>query len=439
MMDWFRRRKELQPALLPQVRDQLREFIYLDTVSVYSLLASRTGAIPEEAKASAEGSVDVDASGKASKNLLVLQGEASVGASYRRSTGSEILSKFNVQASFKQLVDLETDRLYLCGGSIGDKGPLTAVQLAAQSQQLARDRLLLAEDELARGKLVEVDVELDVEPLYRMMTVFSGMMGMLSSSPEMFENSLSGQLEQGRAVEVALRSLLGGLVPIRARVPDYVGITVGGAFSLIHKDLLAPAERHEAHPVNVVGVAEESLFWKDLRRVLFSGGRYRVLARLAAHGLQESWNPLKLAHVLETFAPDLGATMNELSLQALESTPKAKADKAPAFMQAPLRALLEVLKGKYPVAEAALESATAVVQRYERVPFSLETWRPSSKEVADTLLGTGGSVSANELATLRSEVLAKVEGRDRALGSQKGGEHRGSERFLDCEIVAMYW
>ena len=71
------------------------------------------------------------------------------------------------------------------------------------------------------------------------------------------------------------------------------------------------------YPLYVVGVAEHSLFWKDIRRVLFSDARFRVLCRVAQGGLQNSWSPVKLAHVLRSVAPDLADRIDALGSGAL--------------------------------------------------------------------------------------------------------------------------
>ena len=75
---------------------------------------------------------------------------------------------------------------------------------------------------------------------------------------------------------------------------------------LVHRRVLNQLSEDDTlqrRPVYIVGVAEQSLFWKDIRRVLFSGSRFRVLCRVAQDGIQESWTPVKLAHVLDAVLP----------------------------------------------------------------------------------------------------------------------------------------
>ena len=60
----------------------------------------------------------------------------------------------------------------------------------------------------------------------------------------------------------------------------------------------------EAYPAFLVGVAQSDLFWKDIRRVLFSQARYTVFCRLATSGLTDRWGPVKMADVFSGITSD---------------------------------------------------------------------------------------------------------------------------------------
>jgi hypothetical protein len=59
----------------------------------------------------------------------------------------------------------------------------------------------------------------------------------------------------------------------------------------------------------VVALAEAPLFWKDIRRVLFSGSRYSLLCRIGRDGLHDDWTPVKLVDVVRGFAPEVADQM----------------------------------------------------------------------------------------------------------------------------------
>jgi hypothetical protein len=70
--------------------------------------------------------------------------------------------------------------------------------------------------------------------------------------------------------------LLVGLVPLRASAVDYQHATIAGRELIVHRTLLEqllPEPELVVRPLQVVGVAEEGLFWRDRRRVLFSRAR----------------------------------------------------------------------------------------------------------------------------------------------------------------------
>jgi hypothetical protein len=63
----------------------------------------------------------------------------------------------------------------------------------------------------------------------------------------------------------------------------------------------------------VVGVAEQALFWKDIRRVLFAKQRFRALCRVGRGDVSKSWVPLKLQEVLSSMFPELGEEIERFS------------------------------------------------------------------------------------------------------------------------------
>src|SRR4029077_13078430 len=65
--------------------------------------------------------------------------------------------------------------------------------------------------------------------------------------------------------------------------------------------------------LTLVGVASRELFWKDLRRVVFSGARYTVFCRVGRSGIQRSWNPVKLAEAMQDIVPQMGDQIQQLA------------------------------------------------------------------------------------------------------------------------------
>ena len=165
-------------------------------------------------------------------------------------------------------------------------------------------------EQLGRGHLVELEVELEAEPIYKNTAIISTMMELMQESPELQGVMSLGERSQLESFARILERLLAGLVPVRAKAVDYCVVQAEARRFLVHRavaDQLTERAGFEAAPLTLVGVAEETLFWKDIRRVLFSDSRYRILSRITRSGIQESWTPVKLAHVLAEVSPELGA------------------------------------------------------------------------------------------------------------------------------------
>src|SRR5699024_5959591 len=54
-------------------------------------------------------------------------------------------------------------------------------------------------------------------------------------------------------------------------------------------------------------------YWKDIRRVLFSSGQFKLLCRVTRPGLHETWTPVKVAHLFGDIAPSLVEQIDTLS------------------------------------------------------------------------------------------------------------------------------
>jgi len=103
----------------------------------------------------------------------------------------------------------------------------------------------------------------------------------IQDDPAAFGVQDVGELAQVRLVSRMVEKVLAGLVPVRGRALNYQVVEVDSEEWLLHTGLIAQLQpRPAATSVFLVGVAQQGLFWKDVRRVLFSGSSYRVLARL---------------------------------------------------------------------------------------------------------------------------------------------------------------
>lgn len=293
-------------------KSELREFVYLDEVSVYSLIASRLGPIAAEFTETETVSLQ----GEVGSSLGAGLGFAKAGVNSRvldiHSQGSQVLRRSIVQTTFKELYELEMESLAMRPMSKDLKPPVirSLDDFKAASADLANDGWIVDPDYLTRGQLLEVEVQLEADAIFRVSEVFSAISEIIEESPETFGLDSYVDLNQMKSIERIFGKLLVGLVPIRGRAMDYVVAEFGEKVWIVHRkilDELTNVEMPQALPLYVVGVAEHSLFWKDIRRILFSKARFRALCRMAQDGLQDSWTPVKLAHVLESVMPGLAS------------------------------------------------------------------------------------------------------------------------------------
>lgn len=89
-----------------------REFIYLDEVSVYSLLASRLGSIPEQLTKSASEALQSEINSEIGVNYGLKAGVGSKLAT-TSTAATQVVRKSMVQGAFKELVDVEHGKLAL--------------------------------------------------------------------------------------------------------------------------------------------------------------------------------------------------------------------------------------------------------------------------------------------------------------------------------------
>ena len=254
-----------------------REFVYLDEVSVLSILASRTGRIATESTESQTSSQSNELASSLGVGFSATKADVGTKVQSGQVEGAQVSRKAIIQSNFKELYDIEHSALALHRANADS---LPAVDSIIGVEKLLGTNeatgLLVDPGTLLRGDLLEVEVDLEADPIFRMATIIRTFVGLMEDNEELLRNAAPAQLPEIRSVARLLDNLLAGLVPIRGRLVDYLWMRIHNHEVLVHRSLLnqLPADAmHQAHPVFLVGVAQSDLFWKDIRRVLFSGAR----------------------------------------------------------------------------------------------------------------------------------------------------------------------
>lgn len=450
---WFRRwrhRRRWKRAERNQ-EGPLREFVYLDEVSVYSLVASQVGLIVTELTETQATSLQSEVSAAVGASAPFAKAEVGSKVQTGETQSSQVLRKAIIQTTFKQLHETATRsgalRLGVADADMPAVETLETVKRLGQDDP--RSSWVVDPGRLRRGDLLEMEVQLEAEPIFQADAVISGVLELIQDDPAAFGVRDLGELGQVRLVSRMVEKMLAGLVPVRGRAANYEAVELDGAEWLVHTALTAQlAERPaKVRPLFLVGVAQQALFWKDVRRVLFSGSSYRVLARLTRSGLQPSWTPVKLVDVLRDVIPDFADAMDTLNRGVLPAMSSAIAsgenDSAHRVHRATVAyASFLADRASIEVSEDELRQAGLLDTGFKDSDRSVRDWRAMLAPVTDYIeQRTGGEVDRELAADYRVAAVTQAGLLDPtpSAASIDSAPPVADERFLDSEIVAVYW
>lgn len=301
------KRKNKAPAeVRPHEPQPLREFVYLDEVSLRSLLSSQQGEITDATSQQVADSLVGEVGTKTSADAQVLKGELTSRFQTTNSSTLQTSRKATVQSWFREFHAMRGLRLIT-----PPQAPVVAVREFRDLAGADDKSISLLATDLRRGDLVEFRVQLAADPVFRLGTMVTEFAGMADDYPDMFGagNNLA-QLQEFLRVNKILQRLLAGLIPVRAVALDYAVIKIGDDEYVVHKDAVANLAL-EQRSLEIVGVTEHMAYWKDIRRVLFSEAEFTLLCRVARSGLNDSWTPVKLAEMFRDLTPDLVDQINQ--------------------------------------------------------------------------------------------------------------------------------
>ena len=262
-----------------EYKSELREFVYLDRDSVVSLLASIEGTIKQErieqigsrSTDRVAGGLNASISGVGAKveGEHVEMGENS----------SEVVHNYAIQSLFDQLDQHRRHDEDV--GLIGSDGQ-KEVDVS----------------EIARGKILRVEVDLETHYLYRFYKV---MMYLQENIPEAVGPEEEDVLE-------LIESMFGTEIPVSGRVLDYH----------VKDGRIQSGEPDDSggEPIHIVGQLNALKLWQDIPDALFDGEKYTIFCRVQETYEEESWHPLSLAQKLETVSPPLAQILTQFMERA---------------------------------------------------------------------------------------------------------------------------
>jgi hypothetical protein len=438
----WKRKKSLSHTLNePLSRPPIREFVYLDEISLKSLLVSQQGTLLTETTINESIVEQAEMSNKlvlAPKNVGF-----EMGSRYQATgtAGSQTLRKSVAQSQFKELLELENLQILFSDTSKAPKAK------SVNNLTDEANRQALSAGRLRRGELIEVEVELSADPIYRFSATMSELSDLAEKYPEMVgAPGAADVLGQMGPVNRVLQQLLVGLVPIRARCTNLSAVEIDGEAYVIRTEA-ATAVDHPLIPIDVVGVTELHHFWKDARRVLFSGSKFKMLCRVSKDGLQDSWNAVKGAEVLSEILPTFPAMLEKVGRTeyavpedsrevvqrtALKHALIAVANRLNDGRGMPLSSGRQVwLESLIEAQLTKVGTASGQKKAFDAVMDQVEEWNSIQ-------------LSPDERHRLRSEAR-KESGLEYSMlnvmttAVPTKQRPAGNEKLMDVEIVAIYW
>jgi hypothetical protein len=309
---WRRKRKEL--------RDRHREFIYLDEVSVVSLLAALRGEIKQSVTDTLTQTDETAVSTSVSGPKGILRAESRAGST--QSSAREVVRRAVIQSTFRDLWRSDVGVLLHDTDSKSSTRRIklsTIPELKRELKSLRRDKLTVELARIERGSIIEMDVRLAADDFFKIVTIGSNLLDLVGGKEALFGVAVS-DLEQATPIIEVLKELSVGLVPVRGVSTSHCVIELDGVAFVVAKNVLASNGEllASARELELVGFTEVGSYWRDLRRTLFSGSTYTAYARIEKGADGQSWNPIKIADLFEEFAPGLGDNITT-SLQELRA------------------------------------------------------------------------------------------------------------------------
>lgn len=451
---WYRRRRRRRAF---KKHPDLREFVYLDEVSVFSLIASQLGPVATEFTTTEANSLQGETSGSVGANLGIKKAEAKARVQAEQTHLSQVVRRSIIQNTFSDLRDHVTSRdlaLSTETPRLGAEKGFSASTFDELERKVPHG--LVNEELVRRGQLIEVDVELEADPIFKVNTAVSSVLEIIQESPQVFGDEAIVSMADARAMQKIIDRLLTGLVPIRGRLLDYCVLELHGEQRIVRRevaDVLDLSAGAAVHPIYLVGVASESLFWKDVRLVLFSKARHRVLCRLRHDGLQDRWTASKLVEVLASTFPELGDQLDEAIDAALVALDAATgqtvaADEREGRVRNALGLYGQTIAAQFGH-ELGPEDLTGLgLPRREDVARfgDLAGRRFAFNSIAESVATRFGlDLTDTDLASLRSAALVEA-GLDltgamvpTSAQSTLTGHGGGPEMFMEADFVAIYW
>lgn len=434
MAIWNRKRNE--------PRDRHREFIYLDEVSVVSLLAGLQGEIKEAVTDTLSRTEDHSLGGTIGAAKAGASVESRLGAS--RTSTNEVVRRAVIQSTFRDLWRRDVGVLLhnISGIKRRSRKPIHSYRdLENALRRLKKAKLAVPLSDIHRGDIVEMDVKIEADQFFKIITMGTTILDLMNGREDLFGISDADVREVAPMIEV-LRELLVGLVPMRGLATSHSVIEVAGERVVIATELLGNEVRGGARPLELVGFAESDSFWRDLRRTLFSGSTFTVYARAEGPVLSSPWSPIKIANLLESLSPDLRDQVmlppQQLDLGNTQSVETPEARATAQFQLDNFAVALQTASGTTPDSTAVNEAVATAIPALASAT-TIEERRRAFEPVAQAVAGE--DADRDLLLRIRSDWIDRLPAPAQIHSPvpRQQPDSGVSPIQLEVGFVALYW
>jgi hypothetical protein len=424
----------------------LREFVYLDEVSVYSLISSQIGSVAEQYTTKQMDTMSSELS--SSMGVVVpTVANAAVGSKLSASNTSErqVLRKSTIQGTYRELREAILQKrllLPLRGITLNEVG--SANSPSDLMREYVRAGVALDEGALVRGGAIELSVRLEPDDTFSAMTLIDTLR-LFEKFADTRDPAVKEGFQTATSLGEILRSMLTGLVPLRGFSLDYSLVAHEGQRWIVQNEAVEQSGiKVRATPLIVTTVADQTLFWKDVRRLLFGGSSYTVMGRISSNGLVDSWSPVKLNNVLRRYVPDIADQLDSLGPLIGTLNLDSQRGQAPPGREQLRMALTRFAaslgeSSPVPAPDNLDQSIDVAVETVMVNPLTPDEWRPAFADLMRRLpVEWAESLDPNAAAVLRQECI------DQAAATNSAAilpvtTHRPPAAVLDVELIAVHW
>jgi hypothetical protein len=436
-MKWFTRRRQDKRALPTGVEGRLTEFVYLDETSVTSLISSLKGPLIETQTESRTEELLAEIGATQGFNIPGLyQASASGKVGGQLGTSKSVQRRANIQTAFSELELALSEQYPLRNASVPPawrEGPHEVLERAIS------ERLAVRASDLYRGRPIALDVELGIDESYAILALVETF-NEFAKEPDLLGRPAVEAYQPAQAVGRVLRMMMAGLVPVECRLPsttvvEWEGVEYVMAESLAR--LMGPNAKKSS--LKLVAICEEASFWKDIRRVAFERGRYRVTARVARGGLQTAWSPIKMSDVVREFSPEVAGQLSNLPSMMAEAL--RAGGSSGTSVSSGNEKILRFAEKLAEIRGRSLEGELlAHVLRLGVGPARFDSpdqWRPVLNEVSELLeFEWKVQYSPDELLDARRFLLQEPAAHHEPVATTPVPQ---SDRFIEVDVIAIHW